>query len=72
MTEQAKAARRAYKRQWARANPDKIRAQQERYWTRKAAEAAALQGDDVDAEKDGEEGPRCRRPVECVQVGRSP
>ena len=37
MTEQAKEARRAYKRKWAQQNPDKIRAQQERYWTKKAA-----------------------------------
>lgn len=38
MTEKAAAARRAYKRQWARDNPDKIRAQQEKYWSKKAAE----------------------------------
>ena len=38
MTEQAIAARRAYKRQWARDNPDKIKAQQERFWAKKAAE----------------------------------
>lgn len=41
MNEQATEARRAYKRQWARDNPDKIRAQQERYWTKKAAEISA-------------------------------
>ena len=40
MTDAAKEARRAYKRQWARDNPDKIRAQQDRYWS-KRAEAAA-------------------------------
>lgn len=38
LTEQAKEARREYKRQWARRNPDKVRAQQERHWERKAAE----------------------------------
>lgn len=53
MTDEARAARRAYKRQWekknpdkvkaykkkwAAKNPDKIRAQQERYWSRRAAE----------------------------------
>lgn len=37
MTEQALAARRAYKRQWAKNNPDKIKAQQERFWAKKAA-----------------------------------
>lgn len=41
MNEQAKAARRAYKRKWAKQNPGKVKAQQERYWTKKAAEAAA-------------------------------
>lgn len=43
MNEQAAAARRAYKREWARNNRDKIKAQQERYWARKAAEAAAAE-----------------------------
>lgn len=41
MNEKAAAARRAYKRKWARENPEKIRAYQEKYWTKKAAEAAA-------------------------------
>lgn len=41
MNEQAVAARRAYKREWAKRNPDKIRAQQERFWNKKAAEYAA-------------------------------
>jgi len=36
MTEQAKAARRAYKRAWNRANKDKVKAAQARYWARKA------------------------------------
>lgn len=36
MTEEAKEARRAYKRKWAKEHPDKIRAQQDRYWTKKA------------------------------------
>lgn len=40
MNEAAAEARRAYKRKWARENADKVRAQQERYWTRKAQEAA--------------------------------
>ncbi len=43
MTEEAKAARRAYKRAWARANPDKVRAQQARYWAKVAAGIAAAQ-----------------------------
>lgn len=41
MTEKAKEARRAYQREWARKNPDKVKAQQERYWTRKAEQAEA-------------------------------
>lgn len=36
MNDDAKAARRAYKRAWNRANPDKVKAAQERYWTRRA------------------------------------
>ena len=44
MTDAAKEARRAYKRKWARENPDKIRAQQDRYWSKRAeADAAAAQ-----------------------------
>lgn len=37
MTEAAKAARRAYKREWAKKHPDKVRAAQERHWEKKAA-----------------------------------
>lgn len=40
LNEQAAAARRAYRRKWARENQDKVRAQQDRYWM-KVAEAAA-------------------------------
>lgn len=43
MTEKAAEARRAYKRAWARANPEKVKAQQERYWSRKAEEIEAAQ-----------------------------
>ena len=41
MTEQAREARRAYKREWNRKNRDKVRAAQERYWNKKAAEGTA-------------------------------
>jgi len=43
MEEKAIEARRAYKREWAKAHPDKIRAQQARYWQKRAEkkEAAA-------------------------------
>lgn len=36
-------ARRAYKRNWAKNNPDKVKAQQERYWAKRAAEAEQLE-----------------------------
>ena len=38
MSEAALEARRAYKREWQRKNKDKVKAQQARYWERKAAE----------------------------------
>lgn len=40
MTDAAKAARRAYRREWQRANKDKCRAYMERYWEKKAAQQA--------------------------------
>ena len=40
MNEAAKEARRAYKRQWQRDNPDKVKKYIERYWEKKAREAA--------------------------------
>ena len=36
MTEEAKEARRAYKREWNRNNKDKIKAVQARYWEKQA------------------------------------
>lgn len=36
MTDAAKEARREYRRQWAKNNPDKVRAMQERYWEKQA------------------------------------
>ena len=44
MDEKALEARRAYKREWQRNNPDKVRAQQERYWKKKAAAKEQGQG----------------------------
>lgn len=40
MAEAAKELRRAYKRDWNRRNPDRVKAAQKRYWERKAAAAA--------------------------------
>lgn len=41
MTDESRDARNAYRRDWAKNNPDKVRAQQLRYWQRKAAAAEA-------------------------------
>ncbi len=38
MTEEARQARNAYRRAWAKAHPDKVKAWQERYWAKKARE----------------------------------
>ena len=38
LSEEAKEARRAYKRAWNKANPDRVRAAQARYWEKKARE----------------------------------
>lgn len=46
-------ARRAYKRKWAKENPDKVKAQQERYWTKKAAEAREAADDAPEDQTDG-------------------
>lgn len=41
MTEEAKEARRAYKREWNKRNKDKVAAAQRRYWEKRAAAQAA-------------------------------
>lgn len=41
MQELKREARREYLRQWRKKNPDKLKAAQERYWLKKAAEIAA-------------------------------
>lgn len=41
MNDKARAARNAYRRRYAKEHPEKIRAQQERYWTKKAAQMEA-------------------------------
>lgn len=43
MTDAAIKARNEYRRAWAKKNPDKVRAQQQRYWAKKAAAAAQQQ-----------------------------
>ena len=41
MTDKAVAARRAYKRAWAKQNRDKVREYQNRYWHKKAEQQEA-------------------------------
>lgn len=45
MDEKAREARKLYKREWNRKNRDKVKAAQERYWAKKAAELEAAHGD---------------------------
>jgi len=40
MTDAAKEARRAYKRAWNKANPEKVKAYQANYWQKKAEQTA--------------------------------
>ena len=35
MTDEAKVSRREYYKRWRKANPDKVKATQERYWTKR-------------------------------------
>ncbi len=44
MSEAARAARNAYKRRWAKKNPEKVQAANRRYWERKARVVAAEEG----------------------------
>ena len=41
LSDKAKEARREYKREWTRKNRDKVKAANDRYWERIAAERAA-------------------------------
>lgn len=42
MSEAAREARNAYKRKWAKENPDKVKAATRRYWEKKAQELTAM------------------------------
>ena len=44
MSEAAREARNAYKRRWAKENPDKVKAATRRYWEKKAQAATAEEG----------------------------
>jgi hypothetical protein len=43
-SEAAREARNAYKRKWAKENPDKVKAATRRYWEKKAQAATAEEG----------------------------
>lgn len=45
MTEEARAAKNEYQRAWRKANPEKVKASQERYWTRQAKKLAGEKED---------------------------
>ena len=47
MTDEARQARREYKREWARKNPEKVKAHNERYWNKRAAAQAAAAAPDA-------------------------
>lgn len=48
MTDQAREARRAYKREWNRKNKDKVKAAQARYWERRAQAMTAAKNQGTD------------------------
>lgn len=56
MTEQAAEARRAYKRKWAADHPEKVKEYQERFWAKKAAEAAASEAETASRSDTEQEG----------------
>lgn len=53
MTEQAKAARRAYKREWQQKHPEKVKEYAARYWEKKAAAAEQPADDLTDTQSGG-------------------
>lgn len=53
MDDKAKEMRRAYKRAWNRANKDKVKAAQERYWNKRAAAAQVAQEQETDGPTQG-------------------
>lgn len=56
MTAEAAEARRAYKREWAKKNPEKIREYQRKYWTKKGAEAATSETETASRSDTEQEG----------------
>ena len=59
MTDSATKAKREYMRKWRAANKDKVKAHQQKYWERKAAEMEEKEGkDDAAAEYAYDQGNR--------------
>lgn len=52
----AREARNSYRRAWAKANRDKVKAQQQRYWARRAEREAAAQAAQGAAQAGQEKG----------------
>ena len=52
MNEKAKELRRAYKREWNRKNPERVKASQIAYWERKAAAAEKAETDEPETQKE--------------------
>lgn len=55
MTEEARRALNAYRREWARKNPDKVKAMTERYWEKKAREQKAAEVEKEREDRENEE-----------------
>lgn len=54
LTNEANEERRHYKREWARKNRDKVRAQQERYWQKRAAQKAQAAQEAAQTQEEGQ------------------
>lgn len=52
VTDEARAAQRAYLAAWRKKNPEKVREQHRRYWERQAARLAAEKGAEAEKEVD--------------------
>jgi len=61
MTEEAKKARRAYQKAWREANKDKVKATQERFWAKKAAEMAAAEAAETKTAKTAKKAARPKK-----------
>ena len=51
MTNEARAAQRAYLAEWRKRNPEKVRENNRRYWEKKAKKIRESEGDNIAEEK---------------------